>query len=276
MPGSAAAVLFLLPITVLHVAAQPAPNRASSGVSSGAPNATVETEALAKADNLRLALDNKQAAVVLRTAVEEIGPSFLLLTRLVQSELDHAGDLVNAGDKSAEDTYRQTLSTADKLLETYPNEAQSHFYKAVVLGRLAQFLGGKKKVEIGWDVKDLCERAVELDPEFAPAYVALGVFNREVASLSWFQRTAARALFGGVPPGSHDESSRLLQKAVSLDPGMSIAHWELAETLRQMGRDEEAVKHLKRVVELPVFNSDDVRNRQAATELLASSARSNN
>ncbi len=51
---------------------------------------------------------------------------------------------------------------------------------------------------LGKDVEDYAEKAIQLDPSFAPSYTLLGVFYREVASLNWLERMLAGSL--GVLP----------------------------------------------------------------------------
>ena len=74
------------------------------------------------------------------------------------------------------------------------------------------------------------EKAVQLDPKLAPAYVKLGVI-------------AARE-------GRPTEAAGSYQKAIELDPSLGEAHYRLSEVYRAMGESEKAKKEVKIFQEL--------------------------
>ena len=154
------------------------------------------------------------------------------------------------------------------MREKFPDRPETYFHLSAAYGNLALFKGGKSKVKIGRDVEQYAKKAIELDSTYAPAYVALGLFYREVSDLNWVQRSFAKVLFGGVPKGSKEDAVAMLERAIALDPNFSLAHFELAITLEKMGRKEEAIPHLRKVIELPPATTQDVRNKEIARELL--------
>lgn len=224
---------------------------------------------LARGDALRAAFDNAAALSVYDSLANAYPDDFEVLTRLVQAHNDLAEDLLAEGDKkAAEEHFEQAVALAEQFRDRFPDRPEPYFFLAASYGNLALFKGGKSKVRIGRAVESYAKRAIELDSTYALGYLALGIFYREVAGLSWIQRTFAKVLFGGVPGGSREDAVRYLTRAVALDPTLARAHYELALTVGGMDRKAEALPHLERVLTLAPFTSQDVRNRERARELL--------
>lgn len=220
-------------------------------------------------DSLHAAFEYEAALGLYEQAQMASPDAFDVLWRVARTHNDHAQDLMADRQKDeAEDHFRAGVAAAEKLVDLYPDSSDSHFYLAATKGKLAQFSGGKKKVEIGRAVEEHASQAIELDPSNPLPYVALGIFNREVSELNWIQRTFAKALFGGVPNGSKEEAITLLRQALNLDPTLSVAHFEIALTYEMMDERNRAITHLRRTLDLPPYNSQDVRNQEIARSLL--------
>jgi hypothetical protein len=81
---------------------------------------------------------------------------------------------------------------------------------------MALFEGGKAKIEMSREVKAEAERALALNPKDDRAMHVLGRWNREIARLNVFEKTAAKVAFGGVPEGaSMNDAVTWLEKAVA-------------------------------------------------------------
>ena len=91
--------------------------------------------------------------------------------------------------------------------EPHPDNAVGHFWAAASAGNLALLKGGKEKVRLAQDLEKDARRAIDLDPNFSPPYVALGIYYRELAELSWVLRQFAKLLVGTIPPGSLEDSA---------------------------------------------------------------------
>jgi hypothetical protein len=115
--------------------------------------------------------------------------------------------------------------------------------------------------------------ALEKDPEFAPALVALGIYERELAGLGFFARVAARAFLGGVEDTSLGESERLLRRAVAQAPGSLLARYELGLTLLARNKKDAGAAELRRSLELLPSEASDVRRQLDASAQLARLAR---
>lgn len=89
--------------------------------------------------------------------------------------------------------------------------------------------------------EDLALRAVELDPRSGEAWAVLG-FHRSIRQWRWARAGAD------------------LRRAISLEPGLSIAHHWYAYHLASQGRAEEALASIRRAREIdplsPILNAD--------------------
>ena len=213
--------------------------------------------------------ENQQAIDVYEEAREIAPEAFDVLSRLAETYNHLGNDFKSNGQKEeAEMAIRQAVAYAETMLELFPEEAQTYFLLAATSGNLALFQGGRDKVKTGGGVEGHCMRGLEIDPNHVGLLVAYGVFNREVAGLSWVERTFARTFFGAVPKGSMEQAVEVLTKATTLDPDHHLAHYELAVTYYAMGQRAEARSTFLEVVELPAQTSQDIRNRVIAQEML--------
>lgn len=85
----------------------------------------------------------------------------------------------------------------------------------------------------------------------------LGIYYRELASLNWIERTFANTFFGNLPKGSYEDSERYFKKALSIDPNMIVAVFNLSKTYKLMGRRNDELSLLKQVQEMQVRNFRD-------------------
>ncbi|GIW46428.1 MAG: hypothetical protein KatS3mg078_0305 [Deltaproteobacteria bacterium] len=146
---------------------------------------------------------------------------------------------------------------ASLLHNRFPDKAEPYFLLALSYGHLALFKGGREKVKLAKDIEQNCLKAIELDPNFIPAYIALGVYYREVAGLNWFLKSFARSLTNGSLNGTYRDSERVLLKALELNPSIIRTHFELAKTYKALGKEDKVIYHLKKVLELPIVDHQD-------------------
>ncbi|HEX3035183.1 MAG TPA: hypothetical protein VHT73_08625 [Thermodesulfobacteriota bacterium] len=170
-------------------------------------------------------------------------------------------------DKAGE-YFEKSTQYAELLHKKFPDKAQSYFFLAVTYGNLAIFKGGKEKVRLARDVEKNAKKTIEIDPEFAPAYIVLGVYYRRVADLNWFLKQFAKTVFGGLPNGTNEDSEKMLLKAIELDPQIIYAHYELVKTYEAIKKEDKAKEHLKKILELPVADhQDEAIKKEAEREL---------
>ena len=98
--------------------------------------------------------------------------------------------------------------------------------------------------------------------------LAVGVLERELATLNPLLRGFAGALFGGVPDASLERSAALLQRAARLGPGFVAPHLELARTYVEMDREADARAQLEQALTLQAREQLDRVLQARARELL--------
>ena len=96
------------------------------------------------------------------------------------------------------------------------------------------------------EAADVLDRALELDPNLASAWLALGMVKLSQGELA--------------------EGDVCLEKAISLEGGVASAHYLRGVVAGKSGRDQEAVEHLTRCLAL---KPDHDPAREALQELLA-------
>ncbi len=220
---------------------------------------------LAAADNAYEAYENAQALETYREAYRRCPDSYEALMKLTRAYNDVAEEVQ---EDNAEDIFRVALRHADTLRQKYPDSMMGYFLSAAVAGNLARTSGGEQKVRLSRVVEKNARKAIELDSTYSPSYVILGSYYREVATTGGWLKTIARLLYGELPDGSLEDSRRVLEKALELDPENPYAHLAMAETLLEMDKDPSARDHLQTVLELPVTSHYDPVLKREARELL--------
>jgi len=219
----------------------------------------------ARGDSLMAALETRAAVETYRTGLAAHSDSPLLGWKTARALLNLAEE--TSGSEDDERLYQEAVSLVREAVDDAPRSARAHATLAAALGRLAQFRGGKGKVELAREVHEHARRATALDPNDFAAFVVLGIWNREVATLNFFLRTFAANLFGGLPDASLERSAALLERAVRLAPDYVTPNLELARTYAAMDRERDARDALKRALDSPVREALDTVRKEEARRL---------
>lgn len=140
---------------------------------------------------------------------------------------------------------------------------------AICQGNLSSLAGGRERIALAESARRAAERALALDADNDLAWLVLGVWNREVATVSGMQKFLARIFYGGVPPGaSLARAEECLRRAVALAPEHINHHRELGITLMALKRYGEAVAEFERAVALPPAKPGDAAYQADAQEWL--------
>jgi len=168
----------------------------------------------------------------------------------------------------AEKYFQDAVKYSEILLQKFPEKLETYFLSALSYGNLSRYKEGKEKVVLARYIEEYAKKAIEVDPNFAPAYVVLGIYYREVASLNGLKKAIANGLMGGLPTGTFGESIETLNKALNLSPQSPYVHFDLARTYEEMNKVDKAIEHYQKVIELPVVDHDDNRKKKIAVERL--------
>lgn len=99
------------------------------------------------------------------------------------------------------------------------------------------------------DGRAAAERAIQLDPNYAFAWAALGYLN----SLD-----AGNNFTGEWPPSRRGEALAQIERALQLDPELPLAHQARAVTLRMLARVPEALRAAETAVRLAPGDADNL------------------
>ncbi len=168
-----------------------------------------------KGDSFFFAMNYDSAKVYYMNALKEDSLNYEVHWRVARLYCN-IGDVLSKKD-SIKAMYDRAFKHAEKAINIDSTRYEGYLWKAAAAGDKALFLGGKKKVEFAFIVKNNAEKAIEIKPDCAYGYFILGEYQREAATLGALLRRVAKTLFGKVPEGSLDSSRILLTKAISLD-----------------------------------------------------------
>jgi tetratricopeptide (TPR) repeat protein len=151
------------------------------------------------------------------------------------------------------------IEAARRAIAAEPEKPDGHFWLAATMGAMAETAGMRAGLRYRGEIKRELEKVLMLDPSFqrGSADRALG---------RWYFKVPG--LFGG----DNQKSLEHLRRSLTYDPD-SAASWSfMADTLRDMGKREEARQALQKVVSIPITDQEwapETREfqRQAAATL---------
>jgi TolB-like protein/Tfp pilus assembly protein PilF/tRNA A-37 threonylcarbamoyl transferase component Bud32 len=129
-----------------------------------------------------------------------------------------------------EEGLQKSLLAYREALEYDPNFALAYAGIADYYNFLCIF-GSKSPLLSFPAAKEAAQKAIELNPNLAEAYVALGV---AVLSYDW----------------DFSEAEKLLKKGLELNPNYSVAHFWYAQLLSLKGDDDNALREMRRAEQL--------------------------
>ncbi|MBR9974785.1 MAG: hypothetical protein KFF77_04335 [Bacteroidetes bacterium] len=221
---------------------------------------------IARGDSAQLAMDTQAALRFFREAERRDADNPEVLWRLSKV---HTNLAIAAGDETA--ALRETeraISYARRAVERAPRHTMAHAMLAVAYGQKAAFAPNSEKMDLSKLLHTHARTALEIDGSNTVAMLVLGIWHRELASLSWVVRLLLKAAYGDVPEASLEDSKRLLSRVVQLQPRGIMARIELAKTLVELDEEEDALRHLRTAVSLPAADVHDPRRIDEARRLI--------
>jgi tetratricopeptide (TPR) repeat protein len=157
-----------------------------------------------------------------------------------------------------------------------PDGAEGASWLAIALGRQALGEGPQGRVRLAVEIREVALDALRVDSLSAAAHHVLGEWNAEIRRISGLERWLARNLLGGgvFSEASWEAALRHLERAVELNPAGLIHHLGLARAYLDVGRDDDARKVLRDLLDRPSIEPVDPLHKQSAVSLLLDGERS--
>lgn len=123
--------------------------------------------------------------------------------------------------------FLEAAERAEQAIEAYPDDPNSHYFHAFILGRYSQSISIVKALKqgIGGKVQKSLSRALELLPEHADAHTAMGMYHAEIID-------KIGKLVGGMTYGADTKKAmEHFKDALELAPRSPIVRIEYANGL---------------------------------------------
>lgn len=127
--------------------------------------------------------------------------------------------------------YEKGKGYGERAKTAGPNSAEAHFWYGVCLGRIGQTKGVLNSLSLAGPVKQAFEKALSLDPKFAPAMDGLAVWYMEVP---------------GFAGGDLNKSVEYLKKGIATQPNYSLLYIDLAKVYIKQGNYSGAREQLNK------------------------------
>ncbi|MCI5159373.1 MAG: hypothetical protein D3906_13250 [Candidatus Electrothrix sp. AUS1_2] len=199
--------------------------------------------------------NNIKALSFYEKALEITSNDFECQIKVIRAFNDVGEDL---SSEKSEPYYEQAVQQAEQLQQMFPAKAESYYWLAVSYGNLALLRGSKEKVKLSEKVEKNIQKAIAMKPDYADAYVVLGIYYEEVAGLSSFLKSFARLFFGELPDGTYEDAVRLFRKAIALKTSRPIyTYFHLGNTYEQMNEVASAKSIYLKALQFPQTDHRD-------------------
>ena len=163
--------------------------------------------------------------------------------------------------------FDKALFYADSSVKLADNEAETYVRRAIANGKIALFEGVFSSIGSVNDVKDDCEKAIELgnggNYTQSLAHYILGRAHYKVCEKPYLLRLPL-----GLGWGDPEDSIRELEMAVKLRPNFRMYYLSLAKAYIEESEYEKAKENLLLVEKAPFFDEDDDVVLEESKELL--------
>ena len=224
------------------------------------------SQTIEKADSFFWSMNYDSAKVYYLKALNEDSTNYDVHWKLARLYCN-IGDILDKKD-SIKAMYDLAFKHAEKAIMLDSTRYEGYLWKSAAAGDKALFLGGKKKVEFAFVVKNNAEKAITLNPNCAYGYFILGEYQREAATLGAILRRVAKTLFGKVPEGTLDSSLVLLTKAISLDTTEIKFYLGRGKTYKEMKKYDLAKADFEKALSLKDKYLVDKKLKEEARKLL--------
>jgi tetratricopeptide (TPR) repeat protein len=193
-----------------------------------------------------------------------------ILWRISRAMVDIANKMPENTDEQKDakfNKYKKSFVYADSAVKLAPDQSVTYLRRAIVNGRIALFEGVFSAIGTVDDVKDDCERSIELDNGGnyvqALSHYVLGRTHAKVCEKSYLLRLPI-----GLGWGDMEVAIREFQIAIKLKPNYRMFYLELAKAYIEEDEYELAKENLLMVEKSPVNLEDDEKYLEEAKKLI--------
>jgi tetratricopeptide (TPR) repeat protein len=165
-------------------------------------------------------------------------------------------DKTDAQKDEQEKIYQKAFEYADKSVKNGSGQSITYVRRAIANGRIALFQGVFSAVGTVNDVKEDCEKSIQLgnggNYVQALAHYVLGRTHLKVCEKAYLVRLPI-----GLGWGDTEEAIRLLEIAAKLKPNFRMFYFELAKAYIEEDEYDKARETLKKVEKAPKSDEDD-------------------
>ena len=200
-------------------------------------------------------LQQQLQALLAQKSERSSDPNFLIRLADVYLSL---GDDVSIETSKRRASYEEGAKSAHQAIDLQEQNANAHYLYAANLGSAAQLNGLMASALTVHDLKRHVKRALELNPNHAPALHMMGMM---LEKLPWF--------LGGDTEGA----LTYLRRAVETDPGYIHARLDLARAYANRKDQGAARREIEIILDQPLptdASASNRRHREEALQLLNS------
>ena len=157
---------------------------------------------------------------------------------------------------------------AKSAIQLAPQNSESNFVMALVMGRDALSGSGKEKIEAVKKLKQYADLSIKYDPNNFKAWYVLGKWYYEVSALNYFERTAVKIFFGALPKAEITDAISCFEKSKSINPGFILNYLALAKAYKKQDEIATAKQNLSSMISLPDQTADDAKLKNEGRDLL--------
>lgn len=227
------------------------------------------SEYLNKGDFYYKKFDLINAAKNYEAAYKQFPNDYITLEKVSKIFNDLGEDYFELNEKgNAEAAFNTAVKYAEIFYLKFPDSAKVYTLIAMSYGNLALFKGGNEKIKLANKIRENAEISIKLNPNDYLPYIILGIYNREIASLSWLERAFANTFFGKIPDGSLQSAEKYITKALEINPGIITAMFNLSLVYKEIDNEQKEIYWLKKIVDAPISDFRDKYSKRKAKERL--------
>lgn len=159
-----------------------------------------------------------------------------------------------------------SLASTQQLLKKHPDEAESHFSYAVVVGEKQQLTSSSsQRIRWGQQVYQHVKRAIELNPRHPESWGLLASWHFKMATLNAFEKMAVGDV---AKPASLTEGLKAVEKAIELRPTNLKFYLLAARFCDELKQIPQRNGYLKNALSLKPLAFEDAQIQEDCRALL--------